>query len=242
VNDLDSVRVKIARGRQHLDSFNRECERFRNSNPHDIVFEVEAESGDQLIKASGLPTVPPVMPVISDILSNFRSALDHLAYQLVIRAGKQPTNRTYFPLFNDPARYARDSPAQTAGMSQEMIDIIRRHQPCFGDNPYANQALWALQEYGNIDKHRRLLVTVSATGGMFWQPSGPASYVHEGPVQHGTILARFPAGYHKQQVHPVSTIAFGEGAAIGEDIQAVLSLLGVRVPQIVDEFERTFFY
>ena len=241
MGELDSVRAKTARAITHLDALDLQCRDFRASRPYVLSFETEPQTGDQLVRVTGTPVTPPVMPVIGDILSNFRSALDHLAHQLVMKAGNVPTNRTYFPIFNSSARYEKESPAQTKGMTQPMIDLIRYHQPCFGQNQYANRSLWALQEYGNIAKHRRLLTVVSATGGTLWDPPGASAYVHEGPVEDGTILARFPADHHKGSISSVPTIAFGEGAAKGEDIQRVLGLLKLRIPRIVNEFEAAFF-
>jgi hypothetical protein len=122
-----------------------------------------------------------------------------------------------------------------------MIDLVKAHQPCFGLNAYRGHCLWALEEYGNIDKHRFLLTVVSSFGGMLWEPEGPAIFVHEGPVEKDTILARFPKGQEKRTVRPVLEVAFGEPPAAGESVYRFLFSMHLTVVGLVSNFEQAFF-
>jgi hypothetical protein len=55
--------------------------------------------------------------LIGDVVHNLRSALDHLAWQPVLRAGGEPDWRTQFPIFSTEAAYDPKSLRQTAGMA-----------------------------------------------------------------------------------------------------------------------------
>lgn len=86
--------------------------------------------------------------MIGDILFNLRSALDQLAWQLVLRADAQPTRRTEFPIFNDPDIWKRDFPRKMAGMNDLRKERIKALQPCFIDHTKRKKAIWGLHEYG----------------------------------------------------------------------------------------------
>ena len=241
MGDLDGVRVKIARASEHLGELRRRLDDFAQSKPYSVVVEIDPQSGDQLFKVDREPDRPPDLPVIGDILYNLRSALDHLAWQLVLRAGGTPDRPTAFPIYNDPKKF-RGSRAQgkMTGMNNAMKAAIEKHQPCFGRNPYRNQALWGLEEYGNIDKHRRALLVPTSADASLWI-AGHAVHTHEGPVHKDTVLARFPPGQHQAEFSSMPSVAFYEPPAAGEDVYRFLRLTERVVIGLVDEFEAAFF-
>jgi hypothetical protein len=89
-----------------------------------------------------------------DIVHNLRSALDHLAHQLVLvgSPGKEPTRRIEFPIAKDFATYEKDKRAKVEGMRQDAIAAIDALKPYKG----GNDDLWRIHELDNIDKHRGL--------------------------------------------------------------------------------------
>jgi hypothetical protein len=242
MGDLDDIRVKIARAGEHLGELRRRLDDFAQSKPYSVVVQIDPQSGDQLFKVDREPDRPPDLPVIGDILYNLRSALDHLAWQLVLRAGGTPDRPTAFPIYNDPKKF-RGSRAQgkMTGMNDAMKAAIEKHQPCFGQNPYRNQALWGLEEYGNIDKHRRPLLVPVSTQDMLWSPGGDPIHIHKGPVYENTVLVRFPAGHHQAQLQAMPSVAFDEPPAAGEDVYHFLHFTRFVVTSLVDEFQPAFF-
>jgi len=241
MGDLDGVWIKIARAREHMEESSELIESFRNSRPYTFSSEFDAQTGDQVWKVDSDPFQPPSWPVIGDILYNFRSALDHLAWQLVLKANGAPDRGTEFPIFNDPDLWKRDSPRDMRSMNGAMKDMLKSEQPCFGPNPHRNKLLWGLQEYGNIDKHRLPLIVACSSAGMFWSPTGPSLFVHEGPVQKDTILARFPASYPKDEISTVVDVAFGEPPAFGDSLQFTFIGIEMNVTRIVERFQTAFF-
>jgi hypothetical protein len=241
VSDLSGVRIKVERARQHRGELKKQLDGWRKSKPYSVIVEIDSQTQEQLFKVGTEPSSPPDLPVIGDILYNLRSALDHLAWQLVLKAKATTTNKTEFPIFNDPNSWKRDSPRKMAGMNDLMQRRIRDHQPCFGKNHYRNDALWGLQEYGNTDKHRALLVVPVSTQDMLWSPGGNPLLTYKGPVSQGTVLVRFPPGQYQSQLHAMPSIAFSEPPSQGEDVQYKLRFMELTVNAIVDELDAAFF-
>lgn len=106
--------------------------------------------------------------LFGDMLHNLRSALDHLAWQLVRVNGHQPDSRTTFPIFYDQKEFLPKGRATRAmrGMSPEVQARIKGLQPFDPDGKEPeDKALWLLRELNNYDKHRIVTPCVLATGG-----------------------------------------------------------------------------
>lgn len=242
MGDLDGVRIKIARANEHLKELKRRLDDWRVSKPYPIIVEIEPDTRDQLWKVGEEPARPPDLPVVGDILFNLRSALDHLAWQLVLKANlRKPSTRTEFPIFNDLDVWKSDSPRKMAGMNDLMKDRIKALQPCFTPYIYRAEALWGLQEYGNTDKHRTLLVIPVSTQDMLWEPGGNPRYIHKGPVQKETVLARFAEGEYQSNFRAMPSVAFNDPPSAGEDVYYKLGFMEHTVVGIVDDFETAFF-
>lgn len=64
--------------------------------------------------------------IIGDVLYDLRSALDHLAWQLVIANGGTPNRDTAFPIYSSPA--GREFRVKTAGMDPAACAFIEGRQ------------------------------------------------------------------------------------------------------------------
>lgn len=131
------------------------------SHPQPIVIKRDPQTNHVLYCLAHDPIIDPAVSLLAgDVLQSLRSALDYLAWALVIANGQTPTNRTCFPITenapvapDDERSFAR----KVAGMKQNVIDLIRSTKPYKGGTPY----LWHVHELNNRDKHR-LLFTVGA--------------------------------------------------------------------------------
>ncbi len=214
MNELDGAKVKLERAKIHLEEIDRQLTEYRRNKPYEVFEKLDEATGDQLVVVRGNPTAPPNLPAIGDALSNFRSSLDLLAWQLVKKAGQTPSPRTAFPIVDSPKEFNRALKSNMAGMTSKMTVAIKKYQPCFGPNDNRNLAMKSLREYRNIDVHRDLLVTHPGTAGMMWRSGGPEipgglkEFIHEGPVQDGTIIARFPPGDHRQGIGSLPSLVF----------------------------------
>jgi hypothetical protein len=131
------------------------------SQPQPIVIKLDANEHFLLYRLKDDPIIQPDIALLTgDIFQSLRSALDYLAYALVIGNGKKPTTDTCFPIAQQTPlanSYEVSFARKVAGMRQEAINVIKRIKPHKGGNPY----LWPVHELNNRDKHR-LLFTVGA--------------------------------------------------------------------------------
>jgi hypothetical protein len=102
--------------------------------------------------------------IIGEIVHNLRSALDHLAWQLVKANGEKPDRNTGFPIFSeDPfADNASEKALErwermTRGMHSADIAILKGFQP-YNTGDQANP-LFILNSISNRDKHREVQFT-----------------------------------------------------------------------------------
>ncbi len=162
-----------------------------------VLPQVHHRSGSQRWVIAALPAGPTeeIPLIIGDCLYAFRSALDHLAWEL----DSAPGRGTMFPLARCPAEL--DSAIRRVErFDGDAIGRVLDWQPCYLANNWRAYALWALETLINIDKHRHLnLVTVAAGDAYFWKPGGESQKRHTGPVNVGTVLATFPAGQHQER-------------------------------------------
>jgi hypothetical protein len=192
---LGGCHLKLRRALEHLGALDEMANGWLKTHP--IVYrpEVDAATGETVFRVLEDVVHPPESwsPIFGEFLYDLRSTLDHLAWQLVIRAGNQPDTRTEFPIFRDRDKFADDGLKKVHGMTEGMVEAIRSVQPCFTPNPDAFPLMW-LQDLCNIDKHRELhLLVASSQGGGWYYPQPITTVPYLGPLAKGTELLRVPA-------------------------------------------------
>src|SRR5258706_982604 len=96
---LDSVILKIARAEEHRKAVETEIIRYFNGKPCEAVTEFDDNAGRFRIIYHVKVPVPNSIPlIVGDCLQNLRTALDYLAWELVLFAGNNPTKQTAFPV------------------------------------------------------------------------------------------------------------------------------------------------
>ncbi len=162
--------LKLRRAHEHLEALDGLVQSFRRRDPHEIRTYFDAEAQECLVwtRIREEP-LPEWSLIIGDIVHNLRSSLDHLAYQLVIKNQREPTDRTSFPIFhNDPftnnpegTRAWRD---RVEGMHEDDVALIKSLQPYQRRydpeaEPPEDDTLFTLNALWNADKHRELILT-----------------------------------------------------------------------------------
>jgi hypothetical protein len=89
-----------------------------------------------------------------DVIHNLRSALDHLAYNLVQVAGNQPHSGTGFPIAESMSKYEAMKARKVEGMTCDAKRAINALKPYRG----GNEPLWRIHDLDIVDKHRELVV------------------------------------------------------------------------------------
>jgi len=151
--------------------------------------------------------------LIGDCIYGYRSALDHLAFQLAVAnsPGKLPSKKiaenSAFPIFNSGPKFhatnrkgvptTASGLGKISGVSADARAIIERLQPYHRRQNPGAKALWQLYELSNIDKHRLLHVTYSSlSGSRFRLSSTEPIRFHgyefvPGRLKRGAVIARW---------------------------------------------------
>src|SRR5262249_28235966 len=151
-------------------------------------------TGDDLDRVRFL-TPPPLRLslLIGDGIHNLRSALDHLAWQLVVANHSTPNSETGFPISDLPKNF-KSLLHQRLGAASSQAKAV-----CEGLQPYrgGKDALWRLHRLDIADKHRLLIpVALAHTKSTYefsqpWLEFGRTQRVETGarastfPVKHG---------------------------------------------------------
>ena len=143
MHPLESSFRKLSRGNHHRNEANRLIQAFVKSEPYVLRVQDDPRSGERQWIMERVTRDPAlgISIAVADCLYNLRSALDHLAWQLVLANGDQPTKRTAFPICDTSAQWKRSWKGKTMGMSRLAIALIKSFQPCFQNHPY--RAKWA---------------------------------------------------------------------------------------------------
>jgi len=193
------IRLKLSRAEKHLCDLDAAIRFFCESKPYRIsvkphpVAEIDYV---RLFVESVTPVPAEIGLIIGDAVHNLRSALDHLAFQLVLANGKTPVTTTEFPI-SDPAK--QYTPAfesrKIESVPSKAKDIFRSIQPAHtGD-----MTLWNLQTLDIADKHR-LLITAQL-GAESWSVGPIVFDAIAFPLVEGESITNMPRTTYERQPH-----------------------------------------
>ncbi len=205
---------------------------YGESQPFTVYKEEEQATGDLVyrVKVKEFPPIELSLP-LGDAIHNARSALDYLAWQLVIAGGGTPQKGTTFPISESQAKFLTNCQEGLKGSSPAAMAAVQALQPFSG----GDDRFWRLHRLDIEDKHH-LLVTVGAVQhgvnvalgipGMTPIVLGMTPAAREFPLQDGGEVfrvlkaARESAEQGMGGAHSFSfDVAFGEGAVVsGEPI------------------------
>lgn len=241
--DLSGVDRKIDWAKRHLADLKASIGETLYTHPYRFDSHMDAETGDYVITVHDLPDMPPDWSLrVGDVVHNLRSALDHLAWQLVILDGGCPDEKTQFPIhespFNKKGEWIRPQ-LRPAVTRVQILDALEDVQPYFGPQGepvvYATNHLWRIHRLDIIDKHRLLLV-VRATlnvGGMWWGWWGddppPNIRLNTCPLEEGDPVAWFDVRGKEPpsefDPHPDISVVLYEGEVLDLAYVSITNLL-----------------
>jgi len=222
---LRGVFAKLDRGDKHAECLKASIERFIDERPYRVVSEQDPETGDCLLRGEVLkrPPVHEWAVVLGDALFNFRSALDHLAWQLarVHHPDRDPPDRTEFPIFKDAELFEANRRSKIGGLGWEAQYLICQSQPCYRRNRPHLDWLWSLHELNRTDKHRELHLTGAiAKYVTFWTSRLTDLGVPEhllapvGAFDHREELSRIPGPLDIPYAEVANELQFGFDIAL----------------------------
>lgn len=241
-NPLDGVFAKINRAEEHLNDFKTDFKGTRSSGPIDPILTKPYYEGGHIHFAVYMVAPSPTQSVwIGEILHDTRSALDHLAHQLIfkhpnrvatmkteIRGGENGFNRLIqFPIFDSPDDFIRNHKVKRlkALLDPDEFAAVERSQPYKREptNP-AKDWLHVLSTLNNIDKHRTILMIDKR---IRWQ-GGAEGFQYESissVAETGTDIFSIPVGDPNAKVNvdnPTQFIQFTETGTVA-DGEAVIT-------------------
>jgi hypothetical protein len=170
---LHGFRLKLNRAQSYAETLNREIEAWLKRHPYTVFGEYEPGPPEQyLFKIRFLEPVPPEWGLLlGDFVHNAHSALDHLAYQVVMLGnGGIHQEQTAFPIIDAPCAWVEAADRRLKGASARHLGIIESFQPYHRRDYQGWYSIWGaiedplsiLRRLSNVDKHIVLNATPAA--------------------------------------------------------------------------------
>ena len=195
---LNLIRIKVERANQHLCDLEVLRNNFINGHSYRIEREYHPPTGHNIYRVFDIQTPPAEIGLLAgDVIHNLRSALDHLAYQLVYVNGATHSKQTAFPIWDSESEYRAQRARRVKGMAQSAIDMIDASEPYQGGK---GAGLWVLHYLDIADKHHALLTPlINVTEASFTIPGywerdykgvGDVAFPNFGkPLKDGDVIA-----------------------------------------------------
>lgn len=242
---LESARIKIKRANVHSGIARREARRFFTRHP-DPTIEVEPEGEPdfsigstfafKLVVSRGWPDLPESFAArFGDAIHNYRSALDHLAWQLTCHGTTPPDQltvrerrRVQFPSYDTEKAFRENIHDRLPGVHDTTRDFIKsRHKYVRGHA--TNNALLSLYHLSNQDKHKTLVIIASAFVDVqhqvtfthcrpvgFWNPEGRPAPKKGAVVATVECVVTNPNPNVTMKTQPRFHIALEDGRGFGD--------------------------
>lgn len=158
---LDSSLEKIRRADEHFVSLQKCIANWVKEGPY-AARQTNMYGHITLYAVEQVPPPRRISTIVGDYVHCLRSALDHLTWALAVQQNPKPGN-VAFPVFHDPATYRQLGDPMTSALWAQDQARIKALQP-YHDLGTKDPLYW-VQQLDNFDKHRRLLVMVTASLG-----------------------------------------------------------------------------
>ena len=169
VFEIDGIDARLERAKENIINLTGEISVFLLRVCGGVVSPDELNRNEQSVQNVVQPSEPAIPSRLGALAGEsiylMRSALDHLAWYLVIAAGGEPGPRTAFPVFAlDPARHA-ESLATYDGCVEGMSDTakirVKKLQPYHRHGRRKQNVLWILDDLRSTDQHMALALRIN---------------------------------------------------------------------------------
>lgn len=240
---LDGCKFKIERAGEHLERLDELVRTYLRNNPKLISVEFNPQNLFNIYRYKPLEDVPIMMSLLTgDAISNLRSSLEHLAWQLALTNVSAPSDKTGFPILRKPNEHVFNK--MTRDIPAEACKIIKGLQPYHRGNGAEADPLWRLHALWTIEKHRHVTIiarhaNLSSTHWLTdeWPDTGFPEQSTLSKLDNGDILLKTPVpDRNKEYFEPrflldivLSDEGPGKGDRIPDSLWAVYYLLRDRI-------------
>jgi hypothetical protein len=166
IEAIAGIQAKLERADQSIQNLNSEITAFINDRPNRAVPGDKRQAAEEWWQDRLKKTIPPRFSVVTgEIIHHFRSALDHVAWDLSADTYRRSNERDIgFPIFtevpkkNNVSSYDR----KVAGIqSLAALDILKKLQPYNTPDP-TDTSLAIINSLDRVYKHRNLVLVVGS--------------------------------------------------------------------------------
>src|ERR1035437_8630899 len=239
---LDGERLKVDRAQEYLDALKIAIAKYVESDPCMVI--VENDSAGNLAPRTEISyeSDPGLRTIIGDCLSNSRSALDYIVWELASRyAGRElvvppfGTDKPYFPIYVVPNKcVGYINSLSQYNIPAGALDEIRAVQPYFG----GYQPLCFLHLLVNSDKHRLPVILHSTVS------SVTVSVIHKKPSHtldaNPSLSPISNINDVEVNAHATAYVASDDLLMPPEPIDRTLENISKCVADIIPRFDRFF--
>jgi hypothetical protein len=160
--DLSGVLAKLDRAEEHRLEFDELVEEYVGGEPYTIYSQYDPATGWHTLRWQALrePPLQRLALVFGDMISNLRTTLDYLVWQLALAAGNRPGRRTSFPVVRRAKDWAVQSRTALSGVERRWVEEIESRQPFQRADRPSIHPLAILDHVNNLNKHRFLPVAL----------------------------------------------------------------------------------
>jgi hypothetical protein len=224
-DELVGVYAKIARAEEHIEALRIEMRSYFKGPPPAVTGEIEFDMNAKRVDFGRLDyrRVPiRVQILIGDAAVALRCSLDHLAWQLVLNNGGQPSSATFFPILEKGStpnrRGHRPPPYIDGGVSNKAMRIIEPVQPYMMAG-WSEHPLLIINRLARIDKHRTLVTGHRGTSDITVEDPGTSKItfsVSVGKVHddHAELSLTAVPGHVETGVSAYVLVSDGEGQEV----------------------------
>jgi hypothetical protein len=256
---LENTWAKHERAKLHHKEIHDLIDSYSLAQRKCVGIHLQQGTGDLVYRLDRPLGAPPTQlrTIIGDVLFNYRSTLEYLMGELWKLSSSEPNKGTQFPIFDDAGSFndKRRGRRMHEGVTSLIRAIIEVSQPYSNVYPGANEDLRTLNELHAIDKHHHLLDgmagfydgTYSVRRGrdiLAWREIADKLCMNRGTKEVGSTLAIVPSKFSLLELAPSFEIEFGDSMPIvaGQPVRGTIDCIGTTVEDIVDQFERLFFF
>jgi hypothetical protein len=240
-NRISGIRLKIERAHKHIGDLNAVISDFLGTDFYSLGTKHKPEIGQVAYYVTGVRHLPDEIPaVLGDAIHNLRSALDHLAWQLVEVCGQQPGTATKFPITKTRQQYdSAFGEREIAQLWPTVVELLRVVQPY----RTTDDTLWHLHRLDIHDKHRLIIPVACALDS--WGLKEPRVWLGDLSqsfrIKLGEELLSIPtstyAQYH-ENINFKTDIAFEDlEIASGNSVLETLHNMADSVETVITQFE-----